>query len=167
MLGIPFSTAAHGASQATAWDTGHRASPRSAHTRPVTPPGLQPCKWRPETGCAPPSGLDRTGQPMGAWPGVTACLPKCSLHVAGCRHISDEWGQRRIPADTRGPSGGPRETRGAASCRGLVPKGKSSQNKMQLPSFTTKEAGLHFSPENQGARHARWPSSHPVCQSLQ
>lgn len=64
------------ASQATAWNSGHRASPRSAHTRSVAPPGPQPCERRPDTGCAAPSGLDRTGQPTGAWPGVTARLPK-------------------------------------------------------------------------------------------
>lgn len=51
-------------------------------------------------------------------------------------HLCDEWGQRAIPADMQGPSGGsrgPREPRGAASCRGLVPTGKSSQNRCNFP----------------------------------
>lgn len=142
---------------------GAQSASHSAHMRPATPPGPQRCT-------PVRTGQDWTAHRRLAWgywtpPQMLTGHDSLQTHLCltngGSRPILADTGrQRPIPADTWGPSGGPREPRAAASCRALVLTGKSSQNKMQLPSLTTNEAGPRLSPENQGARHARWPGSH-------
>lgn len=112
-----------------------------------------------------PSGLDRTGQPRAPGRGLLHASPNRTARGRLQTHLCDEWGSVPSLLTCRGHPRGPGSRGGAASCRGSHSHRQIISEQMQLACFTTKEAGPRFSPENQGARHARWPSSH-LCANL-